>query len=196
MGRRGANILIAARAYAIFTVLCGVLYTIAVTAIARVAFPRQSKGSCIVVNGKVVGSDCIGQAFISPGYFHSRPSAVSYNPLPSGASNLSVAGSALKDSITARADAFRTENGMDNPSAVPQDMLFASGSGLDPHISPDAAKMQVARIARVRGMNAAGKAALSVLVEHSIEKPQCGFLGAARINVLRLNCALDSMIMK
>jgi K+-transporting ATPase ATPase C chain len=187
------NMMIALRLYMGLTIVCGLLYTLAVTAIARCVFPRQSQGSLVLAKGRVIGSELLGQAFTGPEYFWPRPSTVAYDPMPSGASNLSVAGNALKDTSAARARAFRNANGLPRESIVPGDMVFSSGSGLDPHISPEAARLQINRIAGRRNMTSLQKEALAAMVERSIEQSQLGFLGMPRVNVLMLNCMLDNV---
>jgi potassium-transporting ATPase KdpC subunit len=181
------------RIFIALTVLTGIAYVLAIAVIARLFFPYQAHGSLITADGKIIGSELIGQRFSILRYFQSRPSAIAYNPLPSGASNLSVTGLQLKDSVESRRRAFRISNGLADTAAVPPDMLCASASGLDPHISPDAARLQIERISRQRGFTAREKAALVSLVEHSIDKRQWGFLGEPRVNVLRINLALDSL---
>ena len=179
--------------YVVLTVLCGVLYTLTVTAFAQCIFPYRANGSLVTAEDKIIGSELLGQTFTRPEYFRPRPSSVSYDPLPSGASNASAVSKVLKDSVEARRKEFRSTFGMAPESAVPPDMLFSSASGLDPHISPEAARLQINRIAEQRHMNSLQKEALAVLVEQSIEQPQFGFLGMPRVNVLRLNYLIDSL---
>src|SRR3954471_11315437 len=144
------------------TLLCGVLYPLAVTGVAAVAFPAQAAGSIVEVDGRAVGSSLIGQAFSSPKYFWSRPSAT--GPMPnngaaSGGSNLAASNPALIDAVKARVEALRAADPR-NTAAVPQDLVTASASGLDPEISPAAARYQVARVARVRALPVAEVQAL------------------------------------
>jgi K+-transporting ATPase ATPase C chain len=181
------------RVYIILTLLIGVFYTGAVTLIAHFVFPAQAGGSLINKNNSIKGSALIGQSFTNSRYFYSRPSAISYNPLPSGASNLSVTSIQLKDSVEQRRKRFISINRLPETTSVPSDMLFSSGSGLDPHISPEAAFLQISRIGFERHFTSGQKAVLASLVEQSIEKPQLGFLGEPRINVLKLNLELDSL---
>jgi K+-transporting ATPase ATPase C chain len=172
------------------TVLLGIIYPLAVTGLAQVMFPRQANGELIrKSDGKIVGSSLIGQPFTSAGYFHSRPSAAGpagYDPMASGGSNLGPTNKALLDRVSASVQGLQAEN----PAAgIPVDLATASGSGLDPHISPASADFQVPRVARERGMSEAEVRA--VLREHS-EDRQIGFLGEPRVNVLELNLDLDS----
>ena len=169
------------------TLILGVIYPLAITAIAQVAFPSQANGQLIERDGKVVGSRIIGQGFSSPGYFRSRPSAAGtgYDAANSAGSNLGPTNKKLIDAVTANVEAARKEN----PNApIPIDLVTTSASGFDPHISPAAADFQVPRVARERGMS---EADLRQLVEAHTEGRQFGFLGEPRVNVLELNLALD-----
>jgi K+-transporting ATPase ATPase C chain len=187
------QLFIAMRVFIVLTILTGFLYTFAITAIARIIFPNAAGGSLIVTDGHVRGSRLIAQEFSGAGYFQARPSAISYNPLPSGGSNLSVISHDLKKSMDDRRAAFDSANGLTSDVSVPPDMLFTSGSGLDPHTSPEAARLQINRIAGQRHMTSLQKEALAAMVERSIEQPQFGFLGMPRVNVLMLNCMLDNV---
>jgi K+-transporting ATPase ATPase C chain len=187
------NLICAFRTYVVLTVVCGLLYTLTVTALAQCLFPFKANGSFVTTGGKIVGSELLGQAFTKPEYFRSRPSSISYDPLPSGASNFGPVSLQLKDSVEARRKEFRSAFGMAPDSAIPPDMLFSSASGLDPHISPEAARLQINRIAERRHLTSRQKEAFSALVERSIEQPQLGFLGMPRVNVLRLNRMLDTI---
>lgn len=188
--------LIAARTLLILTILTGVLYPLAVTLVAQGLFPAQANGSLLVVDGVTVGSALIGQAVDEARYFWPRPSAVDYlrgtsldAPGSSGACNQGAISATLAQDVTRRAAAFRASHALAADSDVPSDMLFASGSGLDPHISPDAARLQIDRVASARGID---RASIAALLEDHIEPPQFGFLGQARVNVLLLNLALDA----
>lgn len=174
----------------VLTVITGILYPLAVTLAAQAVFPAQANGSLITVDGVTVGSSLIGQSNTDPRYFWSRPSAISYNPLPSSGSNLGPTSQTLADTVAQRAADFRTGNNLSETVVVPSDMLFASGSGLDPHISPTAALLQAERVAEVRGLEVSQ---VADLVEQSIEAPQIGILGEPRVNVLLLNLALDKL---
>jgi len=174
----------------VFTVLTGVLYPLVITGIAQVAFHNQANGSLIEHNGQVVGSELLAQQFTGDKYFWPRPSAGSYATVPSGASNLGPTSQTLQSNVTANATAFRTGNKLAADAPVPADMVFTSASGLDPHISPEAAQLQVARVAAARSMSADQ---VKALVEKFVEPPQWGIFGEARVNVLRLNLALDEM---
>jgi potassium-transporting ATPase KdpC subunit len=172
--------------------ITGILYPVCITAIAHTFFRKQATGSLLWNNGKVVGSRLLGQMFTSNKYFWSRPSAVGYNPLPSGASNLSPVSLALKDSVIHRRKIFTDANTIDSKTVAP-DMIFSSGSGLDPHISPWAAKQQVERVCSARNLDSAGRTKVYILVNRLIEGPQWGIFGEYRINVLALNRGLDSI---
>ena len=172
----------------VFTVICGVVYPLAVTLAAQVAFHDKAEGSLLTVDGTVVGSELIGQQFVSPQYFHPRPSATAYGTLPSGAGNQGYTSAALAKAVGERRAAWEAAEGT---REVPQEMLSASGSGLDPHIGPRAAELQVPRVMRARGLSAGRERELRDLVDRLTEGPQLGFLGEARVNVLALNLALD-----
>jgi len=175
---------------ALLTVLTGVIYPAVVTVIAQVIFPHQANGGLIVKDGKVVGSTLIGQPFDDPRYFWGRPSATSpfpYNASSSSGSNLSPTNPALVKSVQERVAALRAAD-PGNPAPVPVDLVTASGSGLDPHISPAAALYQVNRVAKARKLE---PAVVRDLVERHTEGRQLGVLGEPRVNVLALNLALD-----
>lgn len=172
----------------VLTVLTGVVYPLVVTLAAQIIYPAQANGSLVTVNATVVGSSLLGQANSDPRYFWPRPSAISYNPLPSSGSNLGPTSATLRDLVAQRDADFRAANGVAADVILPAELLFASASGLDPHISPEAARLQVARVAEARGVPVE---TVAVLVEQFVEQPQLGMLGAARVNVLLLNLALD-----
>ena len=173
-----------------FTLLTGVVYPAAVTVGARTLFPRQAEGSLIRDGATIRGSALIGQPFTSPGYFWGRPSATSpaYNAAASSGSNRGPINPALAQAVTDRVAAFRAAD-PGNTAAVPVDLVTASGSGLDPHITPAGAAYQVARVARARGLP---EAQVQLLVAAYTEGRTYGVLGEPRVNVLRLNLALDA----
>jgi K+-transporting ATPase ATPase C chain len=178
--------------FVLLTLLTGVLYPLAVTALARALFPREAAGSLITRHGLIVGSALIGQAFSDPRNFWSRPSATTpqpYNGTGSNGSNSGPLNPALTDAIRARVAALRAAD-PDNPAPVPVDLVTASASGLDPHISVAAATYQAARVARARGLDAARVRAL--IAAHT-EGRLAGILGEPRVNVLELNLALDAL---
>lgn len=170
------------RIYIVLTLLTGIIYPLVMTGLAQLIFPKQANGSRIIENGKLIGSDLLVQKFESPRYFWPRPSAADYATVPSGASNKGPTSADLKKSIDER----RTKLGKD----APVDLLTASGSGLDPHISPEAAQFQVARVARERRLP---NEQIATLVQQATEPPQFGFLGEPRVNVLQLNRLLDRL---
>lgn len=177
--------------FLLLTLVTGILYPLAITAVARLAFPSQAAGSLIERDGRVVGSALIGQSFSDPGHFWSRPSATSpmpYNAANSSGSNLGPSHPALADAVKARIAALRAAD-PDNVAAVPVDLVTASGSGLDPHISRAAADYQARRVARARGLP---EARVQQLIESHTERPWLAFLGEPRVHVLRLNLALDA----
>jgi len=172
-----------------FTIITGVLYPSGVTAVAQAAFPKQANGSLIEQKGEVIGSSLIAQRFTSPRYFWPRPSACDYNAASSSGSNLAMSNPALLVAVKERIALLRASDPQ-NTAPIPADLLLASGSGLDPHISVEAARWQLARVARERGL---AEAKVAALVSDVMEGPAFGVLGESRVNVLRLNQALDAL---
>ena len=177
--------------FLLLTLLTGFLYPLVVTGLAQILFPEQANGSLIVKEGRIAGSALIGQPFTDPKYFWSRPSATSpfsYNASASSGSNLGPTNPVLLTAVRARIAALKAAD-PDNPASIPVDLVTASASGLDPHISPAAAEYQVRRVARLRGMD---EATVQQLVARHTSRRQWDVLGEARVNVLQLNLALDA----
>lgn len=177
--------------FIVFTIICGGIYPAVVTGVAYAVFPKQAKGSLIADrNGKEIGSTLIGQPFSDPKYFWPRPSAATdfaYNPMGSSGSN---SGPTNPDFIKTVGDRVKALHDTGITGTVPADLVEASASGLDPHVTPESARVQIARVAKVRGMT---EEALTKLVAAHTEERQLGFLGEPRVNVLALNLALDKM---
>lgn len=177
----------------LFTLTTGIVYPLAVTGTAQVAFPEAANGSLVVRDGQIVGSTLIGQSFVDARYFWGRPSAT--NPAPydaraSTGSNLGPTHPALLASVRERVASLRAAHPEHTEDAVPVDLVTASGSGLDPHISPAAALFQAGRVARARGLT---EDAVRSLIEAHVEERSLGILGEPRVNVLQLNVALDGL---
>jgi K+-transporting ATPase ATPase C chain len=185
------QLLPAVRIVLVLAVLTGMLYPALVTGIARAIFPKQANGSLIEANGKVIGSELIGQKFSKPEYFQGRPSAAGdgYDAANSGASNFGPTNQKLVDRIKADAEKFHKEN-PEFSGPIPADLLTASASGLDPHLSPASAAAELPRVAKARGVS---PAQVQELLDRHTESRQLGFLGEPRVNVLKLNLALDLM---
>lgn len=179
------TLIVSFRSILIFSLLTGVLYPLAMLALARVFYSEKSRGSLLAREGVTVGSELIGQAFSEARYFWPRPSAVKYDAAGSGASNQGLTSADLIKAIRER-----------EAQGMTGEMRFASGSGLDPHISPEAARAQVARVVQARHLNPSDSIALSKLVEQYIEPRQMTFLGEPRVNVLSLNLKVDEQFKK
>jgi K+-transporting ATPase ATPase C chain len=179
----------------LWTLVTGIVYPLAITLIAQLAFKDQANGSLVTRDGKIIGSALLAQQFTGTNYFWPRPSACTYGTSPSGlvassGSNLGPTSAPLQTNVMNNVAAFISGNNLPTNTVVPADMAFASASGLDPHISPEAARLQIARVAVSRGLN---EDKVKALVDRFTEPPQWGFLGQARVNVLLLNVALDEL---
>ena len=174
----------------IWTAITGLAYPLVVTVVAQLAFSKAANGSLVERNGKLVGSALLAQQFQGTNYFWPRPSSATYATVPSGASNLGPTSGAQQTNVLSNLAAFRSGNHLATNAVVPADMVYASGSGLDPDISPGAAELQVARVAAARGWTADK---VRALVAQYSQAPQLGFLGEPRVNVLLLNLALDAV---
>jgi len=176
----------------IFTIICCCIYPLVVFGLGQLIFPHQANGSLIVSkDGTVLGSELLGQNFTSDKYFHPRPSAAGtgYDGISSGGTNLGPTSQKLSDSVKAAVAQYRKENSLPDDAVVPADAVTSSASGLDPHISVENAKIQIARVAKARNLD---PAAVQVLMSEYTDKPWLGLLGDAGVNVLKLNLALDS----
>ena len=174
---------------ALLTIITGVFYPLTVTGLAQILFPHQANGSLIVMDGKTYGSELIGQQFDDPKYFWGRPSAAGYNATASSGSNLGPMNPSLEEVVQARIDALHAAD-PNNPLPIPVDLVTASASGLDPHISVASVLYQVSRIAIARGLS---EAEVTSLIEKYTEGRQFGIFGEPRVNVLSLNLALDGI---
>ncbi len=182
----------AIKVFLFMTVLAGVVYPLLVTGLAGLVFPHRAGGSLITLNDRPIGSELLGQSFVDQEYFWPRPSVTNYSAMPSGGSNLGPTSNDLKETISKRREHLWATN--DSAVEVPLDLLFASASGLDPDITPAAAKYQVERIVRARSLDQKAKTDIFILIEKHIETPAFGLLGEPRVDVLRLNLALDSLV--
>jgi K+-transporting ATPase ATPase C chain len=182
------NLRIAVLMTLVTTLIFGVIYPLSVTGLAQLLFPSRANGSLIRINGRIVGSELLGQSFAAPQYFHSRPSGAGagYDATQSGATNLGPTNHQLLDRVKADVEKLQAEN---PGAAIPVDLVTVSGSGLDPEISMAAAQFQITRVARARGMSKAEVQTL--LTKHTLRR-QFGFLGEPRVRVLELNLDLDA----
>jgi K+-transporting ATPase ATPase C chain len=179
----------------LWTIICGLAYPVVMTLVAQLAFPDKANGSLIMRDGKIIGSALLAQQFTGSNYFWPRPSACTYGTGPtglvaSGGSNLGPTSGALQTNVINNTAAFISGNNLPTNTLVPADMVFASASGLDPHISPEAARLQIVRVAAARGLSPDN---VTALVDKFKEGSQWGFLGEPRVNVFLLNIALDEM---
>ena len=184
------NGIMALRLFLTLTLLTGIVYPLTVTVIAQSLFAWRAGGSLVGVDGRVAGSELLAQKITAPGYFWPRPSSADYATIPSGAGNLGWSSAQLKRVVDERRASMKAGAGS---QTIPAELLFASASGLDPHISPEAASYQLDRVAAARGFDADRRQKLLVLIGQKTEAPIWGFLGQPRINVLQLNIALDSL---
>jgi potassium-transporting ATPase KdpC subunit len=187
------TVIISLKIFLFLTILTGIIYPALITGIAQIVSPGNANGSLVYINNKAVGSELIGQTFDNTIYFSSRPSATGYNSLPSGGSNFGLTNSTLKKLFVERRKQFVDRNHTDSLSLIPAEMLFASASGLDPHISPEAALIQVNRISMQRHLNNDQIKMLLQKIKEMTENPQFFCLGEDRINVLLLNIELDKI---
>ncbi len=174
------------------TVLTGILYPLFVTSIAKLAMKQRADGEFVISHGTIIGAKLIAQKFESEHYFWPRPSAVDYNPLPSGGSNLGPTSSLLKKQVQERKDKILKTSGM-KENSIPSEFLFASGSGLDPDITPSGAYFQIKRILNARKLDPSFEQKIRTLIDHLAIKRRLGFLGEPCVNVLILNIALDEL---
>lgn len=187
------TIITAVKLFLVLSIFTGILYPLLITGIAQMAFSHEANGSLVKINGNLAGSELIGQKNESERYFQNRPSAVAYNTLPSGGSNMAVTSQKLVLLYEKRKSDFIKRNNLPTNTVVPDEMLFASASGLDPHISLQAARLQVDRIAKNRNFSPLQKRKLLELIDNLKQGRQWGFLGEERINVLTLNIELDKL---
>jgi potassium-transporting ATPase KdpC subunit len=184
---------ISIKAFLLFTIITGIFYPLIITCIAQLIFPQKANGSLVSKENITIGSALIGQKFDSIIYFSSRPSAIGYNPLPSGGSNYGLTNTRLKDLVYYHQSQFIIRNKLDLLTKIPSEMLFSSASGIDPHISPKAAFLQVERVAQARNFNSDQKQMLEQLIKCQIEEPQLLCFGQERVNVLLLNLEVDKI---
>ena len=186
-------IMVCVKFFIITTILTGLVYPLFIALIGQLVFPGQSNGSMMTNNGRVIGSALISQKFDQDKYFWPRPSSQDYNPLPSGGSNLSATSKQLQDIVEARKQKLLKADPAKKAEDIPSDLIYASASGLDPHISPAAAVFQVDRVVKDRGLDSAKKDAIIALIGRLTEGRDLGVFGEPRVNVLRLNAELDNI---
>ncbi|MEY4484658.1 MAG: hypothetical protein RL693_2110 [Verrucomicrobiota bacterium] len=184
------TIFAALRVFIALTIVTGLAYPLAITVISHLAFPSQASGSVLTKDRKTIGSELLAQEFTGPGYFWTRPSAGNFATVASGASNLGPTSAALRELIATRRKALQEAHDLPADAAVPDDLVTTSGSGLDPHLTPVAAKFQAGRVAKARHLS---EDKVLELIKAHTESPQFGIFGEARVNVLKLNLALDSL---
>jgi K+-transporting ATPase ATPase C chain len=184
------NLIPALRMTAVMLVLCGMLYTLLVLGFAKAVTPSGGSVELVVRDGTAVGGANVGQIFTGEGYFHGRPSAVDYNAAGSGGSNKGPTDPEYLADVQARIDSFLVHDPSVSRSAIPSELVTASGSGLDPHLSPAAARVQVQRIARARGIPGTD---VDQLIDRHVHGPLLGLFGPSTVNVLELNLALDAL---
>lgn len=187
------TLIVSLKIFLFFTALTGIIYPLVVTGITQVAFPVKANGSLIRKGNQTIGSELIGQKFDSAVYFSTRPSAISYNPLPSGGSNYGLNNPKLKILVEEQRKHFIDFNGLDSLTVIPSEMVFASASGVDPHISAQAALIQVNRISKARNFDSTQKQQLLQCIQQHTETSQFFVLGEERVNVLLLNLDVDKI---
>lgn len=183
----------AAAVFVVFSLLTGLIYPLAITGVVQTLMPEKAEGSLLRAEGKIVGSELIGQMFTSPGYFHGRPSYVDYRANDSGGSNLGPSSSRLVELVRQNINQVRRENDLTPSSSVPPDLVLYSGSGLDPDISVNSARLQVRRVAEVRILKVSD---IDKLVDENTQPSFFGILGQDRVNVCKLNLELDKLTNK
>jgi K+-transporting ATPase ATPase C chain len=178
--------------FVVFSALCGFLYPLFMSALSQFLFPWRSNGSIITPGNQILGSELIGQKFNSPKYFHGRPSAAdpAYNASKSAGSNFGPSNAKFLEEVKKRVEQVRNENGLPSHTAIPADLVLASASGLDPHVSVESAMLQVRRVARERGLP---KSEVEEMIHQSIERRLLGIWGQPRVNVLKLNLSMDRL---
>jgi potassium-transporting ATPase KdpC subunit len=177
----------------LMTILTGIIYPVFIYVIAKTVFPYKAGGELIESNGKIIGSELFGQKFTSKKYFQPRPSAIDYQPMPSGGSNLAPTSITLKNNVDSLRKSYIIFNELPENTNVPPDAIFSSASGIDPHISPENAILQISRIAKERNYDEKKKNQIIEIVKNHTEKPQFSLFGEERINVLILNLEIDKL---